>query len=56
MGRETLFVSLDGSGSLPRRVTVTLDFNDGTTQEVPATILAAGEAETSHHHGTVEME
>jgi hypothetical protein len=56
MGRDTLFLSLEGAGGLPRRVTLTVGFDNGTTQSVPAAVLPPGSRGSSHHHGTPELE
>nr|CAD6630147.1 copper chaperone PCu(A)C [Rhizobium sp. Khangiran2]CAD6630489.1 copper chaperone PCu(A)C [Pseudorhizobium flavum] len=56
MGRDTLYLYLEGSGGLARKVMMTVEFNNGTAQTVAAEILPPGRATVSHHHGAPERE
>lgn len=56
MGRDTVFISLDRVSRLPRSVTMTIQFDDGTSRTVPLAILDGNRAETSHHHAAQDFE
>jgi hypothetical protein len=56
MGRDTVFISLDRVSRLPRSVTMTIEFDDGTSRTVPLAILDGDRAETSHHHAAPNFE
>ena len=56
MGRDTLYLHLEGSGGLARRVVMTVEFSNGTAQTVAAEVLPPGRATVSHHHGAPERE
>ena len=56
MNRNTVFITMERDGEPPKGVTFTIQFDDGSLQWVPARIVYADGARTSHHHGAPELE
>jgi len=56
MSQDAVFVTMERERELTESVTITIGFDDGNLRSVPARIVEAGGARTSHHHGASELE